>query len=152
LLRVRWRMTRLTYPAGKSSHVSTLRDVHVSTADETTHADALREAMVGELCELNAVRSGRVTDAFRAVPRHLFAPGEPLEGAYAAKGTLLTKRDARGVAVSTVSAAHIQALMLEQAQVEAGMRVLEIGSGGYNAALLAELVGDAGEVTTVDID
>lgn len=32
------------------------------------------------------------------------------------------------------------------------MRVLEIGSGGYNAALIAELVGETGQVTTVDID
>ncbi|HEU0088834.1 MAG TPA: methyltransferase domain-containing protein [Pseudonocardiaceae bacterium] len=32
------------------------------------------------------------------------------------------------------------------------MRILEIESGGYNAALIAELVGEAGEVTTVDID
>jgi protein-L-isoaspartate(D-aspartate) O-methyltransferase len=32
------------------------------------------------------------------------------------------------------------------------MRVLEIGSGGCNAALLAELVGPAGQVTTADID
>jgi protein-L-isoaspartate(D-aspartate) O-methyltransferase len=30
--------------------------------------------------------------------------------------------------------------------------VLEIGSGGYNAALLRELVGPDGEVTTIDID
>lgn len=33
-----------------------------------------------------------------------------------------------------------------------GLNVLEIGSGGYNAALLRELVGDSGSVTTVDID
>ncbi len=32
------------------------------------------------------------------------------------------------------------------------MRVEEIGSGGYNAALIAELVGQEGEVVTVDID
>ncbi len=30
--------------------------------------------------------------------------------------------------------------------------MLEIGSGGYNAALLRELVGPSGSVTTVDID
>ncbi|HET9896690.1 MAG TPA: hypothetical protein VFQ44_17305 [Streptosporangiaceae bacterium] len=42
--------------------------------------------------------------------------------------------------------------MLEQAAIEPGMRVLEIGSGGYNAALIAELVGPSGAVTTVDID
>jgi protein-L-isoaspartate(D-aspartate) O-methyltransferase len=33
-----------------------------------------------------------------------------------------------------------------------GRHVLEIGSGGYNAALLRELVGPSGSVTTVDID
>jgi protein-L-isoaspartate(D-aspartate) O-methyltransferase len=53
---------------------------------------------------------------------------------------------------STVSAAHIQAVQLEQADVRPGMRVLEIGSGGYNAALLATMVGQTGEVTTIDID
>lgn len=41
---------------------------------------------------------------------------------------------------------------LEQAGLRPGMQVLEIGSGGYNAALMAELVGEGGEVTTVDID
>jgi len=31
------------------------------------------------------------------------------------------------------------------------MTVLEIGSGGYNAALLAEITGTAGNVVSVDI-
>jgi protein-L-isoaspartate(D-aspartate) O-methyltransferase len=51
-----------------------------------------------------------------------------------------------------LSAAHIQAVMLEQAAVEPGMRVLEVGSGGYNAALLQELVGPGWKVVSVDID
>jgi protein-L-isoaspartate(D-aspartate) O-methyltransferase len=38
------------------------------------------------------------------------------------------------------------------AGIKPGMRVLEIGSGGYNAALIAELVGPTGSVTSVDID
>ncbi|MGH3991151.1 MAG: methyltransferase, FxLD system, partial [Pseudonocardiaceae bacterium] len=42
--------------------------------------------------------------------------------------------------------------MLGQLQVRPGQRVLEIGSGGYNAALLRELVGPDGSVTTIDID
>jgi protein-L-isoaspartate(D-aspartate) O-methyltransferase len=45
------------------------------------------------------------------------------------------------------------ATMLEQLDVRPGHRVLEIGAGtGYNAALLACLVGPTGSVTTVDID
>lgn len=44
-------------------------------------------------------------------------------------------------------------MMLEQLQVRPGDRILEIGAGtGYNAALLAELAGPSGEVSTVDID
>ncbi len=132
--------------------MSTLRDTNVSTADEAAQADALREAMIAELRELKAIRSDRVADAFRTVPRHLFAPGEPLERAYAADSAVVTKRGEHGAAVSAVSSAHMQATMLEQAQLGSGMRVLEIGSGGYNAALIAELVGESGQVTTVDID
>lgn len=43
--------------------------------------------------------------------------------------------------------------MLERLRLEPGMRVLEIGAGtGYNAALLAEVVGSKDRVTTVDVD
>jgi protein-L-isoaspartate(D-aspartate) O-methyltransferase len=43
--------------------------------------------------------------------------------------------------------------MLEQLDVRPGHRVLEIGTGtGYNAALLAFLVGGTGAVTTVEYD
>ena len=43
--------------------------------------------------------------------------------------------------------------MLEQLGAMPGERILEIGAGsGYNAALLAELVGPEGFVATVDID
>jgi protein-L-isoaspartate(D-aspartate) O-methyltransferase len=85
------------------------------------------------------------------VPRHLFAPGIPLEEAYA-PDRVVTKRDENGVTVSSVSAPQIQAAMLEQAGLGPGMKVLEIGSGGYNAALAAELVGPSGQVTSTDID
>lgn len=115
-------------------------------------ADEFRLAMVRELREQEAIRSEPVAAAFASVPRHLFAPGEPLETAYAPHGTVVAKRDADGLVLSVMSAAHLQAVMLEQASVEPGMRVLEVGSGGYNAALLQELVGPEARVTTVDID
>lgn len=122
-----------------------------ATPFEASQVDALREAMVGGLRAEGWVRSDRVAEAFRAVPRHLFAPGTELETAYA-DDSVVTKRDEQGNATSAVSAPYIQAMMLEQAGVGAGMRVLEIGSSGCNAALIAELVGVHGVVTTVDID
>jgi protein-L-isoaspartate(D-aspartate) O-methyltransferase len=45
------------------------------------------------------------------------------------------------------------AIMLEQLDLRPGHRVLEIGAGtGYNAALLARIVGQGGRVVAVDID
>ncbi|MGH3579508.1 MAG: hypothetical protein ACRDU0_18395 [Mycobacterium sp.] len=91
--------------------MGTLRD---TMDDEAAQADDLREAMIAELREMTAIRSNQVDEAFRAVPRHLFAPGEPLERAYAVKTILQTKRDERGAAISMVSAPDIQAMMLNR--------------------------------------
>ena len=121
-----------------------------STAD-SVRAEMLRHALVDDLINAGSIVSNEVEAAFRRVPRHLFAPEVTLEQAYA-NDTVRTKRDGDGVTISSVSAPWLQAVMLEQAQIAPGMRCLEIGSGGYNAALMAELVGPAGEVTTVDID
>jgi len=118
---------------------------------DSAHAAQLRDRLTDELVAKGTIVSNEVEAALRAVPRHLFAPGVPLETAYA-NDTVRVKRDEYGITISSVSAPWLQAMMLEQAQVGPGMRVLEIGSGGYNAALLAELVGEDGEVTTVDID
>ena len=128
------------------------------TASMTDHgqADELRVAMVDGIAgrheALGLVLSADVRRALLAVPRHLFAEGDAdLEGAYADQA-IVTKRDERGVSVSSVSAPWLQAMMIGQAGVRPGMRVMEVGSGGYNAALLREIVGDGGRVTTVDID
>lgn len=116
-------------------------------------ATALRRAMVDELTAMGVLRSERVAAAFDAVPREVFAASdESLQQAYETSRTLAPLRNADGLAVSVISASHVQAMMLEQAQLTAGMRVLEIGSGGYQAALIAELVGGPGSVTTMDID
>ena len=54
---------------------------------------------------------------------------------------------------STVSAPRVVGSMLELLDIAPGMRILEIGTGsGYNAALLSELAGPGGSVTSVDID
>ncbi len=116
-------------------------------------AAAFRAGMVGDLRAAgDAIITEAVETAFSRVPRHMFVPGESLEVAYATNNALVVKRDRDGSAMSSLSAAHIQAVMLEQAEIEPGMRVLEVGSGGYNAALIQELVGVEGTVTSVDID
>jgi protein-L-isoaspartate(D-aspartate) O-methyltransferase len=126
------------------------------TTSGTNHAPTspgeLRQAMVQALRDEGAITSDRVAAAFTAVPRHLFAPSETLQAAYAPLGTLMPKRDTDGLLLSVLSAPNIQAMKLEPAGIEPGMRVLEVGSGGYNAALIAELAGPGGQVTTVDID
>jgi protein-L-isoaspartate O-methyltransferase len=53
----------------------------------------------------------------------------------------------------SASQPSVVAGMLEALNIQPGARVLEIGTGtGYNAALLAELVGPHGHVLTVDVD
>ncbi len=114
--------------------------------------DALRADMVRALRDQDAITSEPVAAAFSAVPRHRFAPEAPPSLAYDLHSTVPVKKDDHGLVLSVMSAAHLQAVMLEQADIEPGMKVLEIGSGGVNAAYLQELVGPGGEVTTVDID
>jgi protein-L-isoaspartate(D-aspartate) O-methyltransferase len=133
----------------KSDRVNTLRDSTTGTGQD---AGTLRATMVEQLRAHGDLRTDEVTRAFATVPREVFAPDEPLEKVYDRAAVVVTKRDEHGIALSSVSAPWIQATMLEQADIRPGMRVLEIGSGGYNAALIAELVGPHGEVTTVDID
>lgn len=118
-------------------------------------AEDLRGALVDQIRDwyglIGMSMSPEVETAMRTVPRHLLAPGIPLRQAYA-NDTALTRKDASGVTVSSVSAPSIVAMMLDQLQVEPGQRILEIGSGGYNAALLRELTRKDGSVTSIDID
>ncbi|WP_051415639.1 methyltransferase, FxLD system [Nocardiopsis sp. CNT312] len=119
---------------------------------DSAQAAHLREELVARLVDDKTIVSPGVEEAMLAVPRERFAPGTPLEEVYHPYNAVITKTDGSGVQLSSVSAPQIQAMMLEQARLRPGHRVLEIGSGGYNAALIAEIVGPSGEVTTVDID
>lgn len=116
-------------------------------------AAELRAALVTDLRAKQKITSEVVEAAVRRVPRERFMPaGTDLDIAYGYDNSVVTKRDEHGVALSSVSAAYIQARMLEQAELAPGMTVLEVGSGGLNAAYLAEIVGPGGRVVSVDID
>ena len=116
----------------------------------------LRRRLVLDLGRRGFIRSEAVRRAFLAVPRELFLPDfaarEGLEAVYRDEA-IPTKFDDRGFAISSSSQPAIMARMLEQLRLEPGLRVLEVGAGtGYNAALLATLVGPAGRVTSIDVD
>ncbi|MGW6800114.1 methyltransferase, FxLD system [Streptomyces sp. NPDC055039] len=114
--------------------------------------DVLRARMVADLRTRGAITSAQVENAFLKMPRHLFAPGVSAEEVYGAPEAIFTKYNSSGKPVSSVSAPWLHARMLEAARVAPGTTVLEIGSGGCNAALLAEMTGEHALVTTVDID
>lgn len=144
-------------------------------------AAAARARMVKAL-EVSTHASVAVLDAMGRVPRHAFVPrfwtfpggmsaGPPdelhewrlnpeeadpvaLELAYAPDRALaILPEHVPGSATSTASAPDLMATMLDLLELRPGLRVLEIGAGsGYNAALLAELVGEQASVTTIDID
>jgi protein-L-isoaspartate(D-aspartate) O-methyltransferase len=116
----------------------------------------LRRALVRELERAGVLSRGAVRDAFLAVPRERFlrdfAAREGLAAVYRDEA-ILTRRDPRGAPASSSSQPAIMAMMLERLALERGARVLEIGTGtGYNAALLATIVGPGGRVVSVELD
>lgn len=121
-------------------------------AGVATESLSLRQGLVAQLRAEGQLRTAAIAEAFEAVPRELFVPGVPLEEVYRSSEPILVK-SIDGVRVSSASAPDVMACMLEQLQPRHGQSVLEIGAGsGYNAALLAHLVGPHGSVVSIDID
>ena len=102
---------------------------------------AKRKALVERLVRARYVRDPRVREAFLRVPREEFLPPDERPDAYADAPLPI------GLG-QTISAPSMIAIMLEEARLEPGERVLEIGTGsGYHAALLASLVRSENVVT-----
>jgi protein-L-isoaspartate(D-aspartate) O-methyltransferase len=121
-------------------------------AGQDAESRGLRRALVDTLRRADRLHSARVAQAMLDVPREFFVADIPLEHVYRPAEAIVTKR-VDGVSVSSASAPEVVALMLEQLDPRPGDRVLEIGAGtGYNAALLQHLVGESGQVVTLDID
>lgn len=103
-----------------------------------------RQRMVAGLRGRGLVFSERVEKALLKVPRHLFVPESARSQAY--RDTPLPIGDGQ-----TISAPHMVAVMAEALELREGHKVLEIGAGsGYNAAVMAELVGPTGKVITLE--
>lgn len=113
---------------------------------------ALNQALIDELRTKGCIQTQSIEAAFRAVLRHQFLPGTPLEQVYSDRA-IAAKQDQTGQWISSSSQPAIMAIMLEQLGLQPGHRVLEIGAGtGYNAALMAYIVGETGQIVTIDID
>ena len=125
-------------------------------AAKRTPSERLRRRLVKDLRAKAVIASDAVQAAFLAVPRERFIPQVAtelgLEAVYRDEA-IVTKRDPRGMPLSSSSQPALMAKMLELLAPRPGDRVLEIGTGtGYNAALLAEIVGSRGRVTSIDVD
>ena len=88
--------------------------------------------------------SEKVLRAMLTVPRHLFVPAVHLSDSYV--DTPLNIGYGQ-----TISAPHMVAIMCNLLDLQEGHKVLEIGAGsGYNAAVMGELVGNTGEVYSIE--
>lgn len=105
---------------------------------------AKREQMINNLRSQKYIKSKKVEDAFLRVPREQFVPQELKRSAYADSPLMIGEGQ-------TISAPHMVAIMAEALDVEEGQKILEIGAGsGYHAAIIAALVGDSGQVYSVE--
>lgn len=97
--------------------------------------DGPRREMVEYLRRQGALRSPAIAQAFLRVPREVFVPEDVRRKAYVDTPLPLPMGQ-------TISAPSMIAIMLEEADLRAGLKVLDVGTGsGYNAALMAEVVG-----------
>jgi len=103
-----------------------------------------RADLVERLIQWGYLSKPDIIEAFRKVRREEFIPGGARSYAYSDQPLPIGHGQ-------TISAPSMVAIMMESLDLSPGLRFLEIGSGsGYNAALVAEVVGRKGEVVTVE--
>ena len=106
-----------------------------------------RQLKVTALEAQGLLKSERIRAALLKVPREDFIPPEYRDFAYEEVPLPLP-----GTAAS-ISCPHSYPLFYEPLGLGLGHRFLEIGTGsGYGAAVAREVVGDSGQVTSIEID
>lgn len=103
-----------------------------------------RRELVSTLWDMGYIKTEKVKKAMLNVPREEFMTPETRDLAYLDRPIPLQHGQ-------TISAPHMVAMICEQLSLKPGMNVLEIGTGfGYNAAVVAEILGPEGHVYTVE--
>jgi protein-L-isoaspartate(D-aspartate) O-methyltransferase len=104
-----------------------------------------RQIMVEKQIRGRGINNPRVIEAMEKVERHRFVPAAQRRAAYGDAPLPIGHGQ-------TISQPYIVARMTELLGVGPGDKVLEIGTGsGYQAAVLAEVVGPTGSVYTIEI-
>ena len=103
-----------------------------------------RDRLVDKLLNQGYIRTDKVKKAMMKVPREEFIPPENRAYAYADQPLPIGSGQ-------TISAPHMVAMICEKLDLTEDMKVLEIGTGfGYNAAVVAELLGSEGHLFTIE--
>jgi protein-L-isoaspartate(D-aspartate) O-methyltransferase len=99
---------------------------------------------VEKLFNQGYINTEKVKEAMLKVPREEFMPAENSSYAYLDRPFSIGNGQ-------TISAPHMVAIIAEKLELTDGMNILEIGTGlGYNAAVVAEVVGKKGHVYTIE--
>ena len=105
---------------------------------------AERKKLVEKLLSYGYIKTEEVENAMLKVPREEFIPSDNKQHAYIDQPLPIGEGQ-------TISAPHMVAVICETLQLKKGMKILEIGAGfGYNAAVVAELIGPEGHLFTTE--
>ena len=126
-------------------------NVERGMASSTPLSEA-HQALIERLRTMGELHDTRVEKAFMSVPRHLFLPNISEDRAYADE-SIVVKQDAQDDVLCSSILPSMVARMLNHIDIQDGQNILEIGSGtGYSAALMREVAGSSGTITSVEID
>jgi protein-L-isoaspartate(D-aspartate) O-methyltransferase len=107
----------------------------------SSEAESLRHALVDVVAR--EVRSEKVLDVMRHVPRHVFVPEHELAHAYQDHPLPIGHG-------ATISQPTVVGMMSEALELNGTERILEIGTGsGYQAAVLSRLAAHVDTIETV---
>ncbi len=104
-----------------------------------------RLEMVDRLVSYGYLRTKKVIEAMKGVPRHLFVPKKEEKHAYEDRPLPVGESQ-------TISAPHMVAIMCEALHLEEEHRVLEVGAGtGYHACVVAQMVEEVFTVERIEV-
>jgi protein-L-isoaspartate(D-aspartate) O-methyltransferase len=103
-----------------------------------------KEQLISNLISCGILKTKSIIDAFRRVKREDFVTMQYKNYSYVDEPLPILEGQ-------TISQPYTVAAMTEALQPEKGQRILEVGTGsGYQAAILAEIVGKSGKIVTTE--